>query len=120
MTDSELTNVAEPLASADPALVGRHHSLVLASAILATAGMLVSAAYGIWNDLLVLRALALDAALVALAAWLCLNACGGGALFAHRNRLSILYRTCEPLNPGIRFAVHLKKADTFRWGSSTE
>jgi regulator of protease activity HflC (stomatin/prohibitin superfamily) len=37
--------------------------------------MLISAAYGIWNDLLVLRALALDAALAALAVWLCLNAC---------------------------------------------
>jgi len=74
MTNHETSPVRSPLA-ADPALAGRHRGLVLASAILATGGMLVAGGYGLWHDLLVLWALAIDAALAALAAWLCLNVC---------------------------------------------
>jgi hypothetical protein len=49
--------------------------LVLASAILATGGMLVAGGYGLGHDLLVLWALAIDAAMASLGAWLCLNVC---------------------------------------------
>jgi hypothetical protein len=47
--------------------------LVLASAILATGGMLVAGGYGLGHDLLVLWTLAIDAAMASLGAWLCLN-----------------------------------------------
>ncbi|NLF67586.1 MAG: hypothetical protein GX575_00880 [Candidatus Anammoximicrobium sp.] len=75
MTKRETSPVQPSRASTDPALAGPHRNLVLASAILATGGMLVAGGYGLGNGLLVLWALALDAALAALAAWLCLNVC---------------------------------------------
>jgi len=75
MPNADFTEVAQPPSSADPAPVSRHRSMVLASAILATSGMLVTAAYGISNNLFVLWALALDMALAALAVWLCMNVC---------------------------------------------
>jgi len=75
MTNHETSPVQPSRSGADPALAGQHRGLVLASAILATGGMLVAGGYGLWNDLLVLWALAIDAALAALAASLCLNVC---------------------------------------------
>nr|HPM83416.1 hypothetical protein [Candidatus Anammoximicrobium sp.] len=75
MTNHETSPVQPSRSGADPALAGQHRGLVLASAILATGGMLVAGGYGLWNDLLVLWALAIDAALAALAASRCLNVC---------------------------------------------
>ena len=63
MTNHETSPDQPPRSPADPALAGRHRGLVLASAILATGGMLVAGGYGLGNDLLVLWALAIDAAL---------------------------------------------------------
>jgi len=73
MTNHETRPAQPSRPGADPALAGHHRGLVLASAILATGGMLVAGGYGLWHDLLVLWALAIDAALAGLAAWLCLN-----------------------------------------------
>ncbi len=58
-----------------PAPAFRHRGLVVTSATLATAGMLVAAAYGIAQDMFVLRALAWYMALAALTTWVCLHAC---------------------------------------------
>jgi regulator of protease activity HflC (stomatin/prohibitin superfamily) len=67
---------AEPSSPASStAPVTPHRGLVLASALLAAGGMLVAGGYSLANDLLVLWALAIDAALAALAAGLCLNLC---------------------------------------------
>lgn len=75
MTNHDTSPVPSPGPGTEPALAGHHRGLVLASAILAAGGMLVAGGYGLWHDLLVLWALAIDAALAALAAWLCLNVC---------------------------------------------
>ena len=67
-------NTLSHRASTGPALAFRHRNLVLTSAMLATAGLLVAAAYGIAKNLFVLQALAWDTALAALTAWVCLHA----------------------------------------------
>jgi len=53
---------------------GGHKGLVLGAAVLATAGTIVAAVGGISTGSLVIKTLALEAAMVALAAWLCLHA----------------------------------------------
>jgi membrane protease subunit HflK len=75
MANVDVTAVPRLSSRADPAPANRHRSLVLTSAIMATAGVFVTLAYGISKDLFVLRALAWDFALAALSAWLCVNAC---------------------------------------------
>lgn len=53
---------------------GGHKGLVLGAAVLATVGTVVAAVGGVSSGALVVKALALEAAMVALAAWLCLHA----------------------------------------------
>jgi hypothetical protein len=71
--DEQHSPSSQPVANA-PLETGHYHSLVLASAILATVGTLLAGGYAVVTGLLVLKALSLEIAVVALTAWLCLNA----------------------------------------------
>lgn len=50
MANVDLTGLSQPPPAAEPGPVGRHRNLMLTSAIMATVGMLVAAAYGISEE----------------------------------------------------------------------
>ena len=64
MDRADSTSAPEPRSPSQPTPANQHRGPVWTSAILATAGMTVVGAYGIFTDLFVLRALAWDIATV--------------------------------------------------------